>query len=601
MLKHALPKRQDVDTRHKWHIEDYYADDSLWEKACLHLDTELPELAAYSGHLEESAATLLACLEKNQELSLLLDQLYTYANMRMHEDSANAYYQGLASRAESMLIRYSAAVSFLVPEILAMPEETLGDFRIERHEDFQLYDHFFDNILRQKAHTLSPTEEHLLAQAAELGGAPQNIFTMLNDADIRFGEITDADGETVPLTKGRYVTFLENSDRRVRKEAFTSLYNTYFSQKNTLAATYAASVKSDVFFAKARNYSSARKMALADDNIPLSVYDNLIDTVHQYLPLMHRYVALRKKLLGLDEVHMYDLYAPLVSEANVKITFEEAKETVLRALDVLGTAYTDALKMGMESGWIDVYENEGKRGGAYSWGSYGVHPFVLLNHNDTVNSMFTLAHEMGHALHSWFTWQTQPYLYSGHKIFVAEVASTCNEALLMEYLLNTTKDQNMRKYLVNYYLEQFRGTLFRQTMFAEFEKITHEMVENGEPLTWENMNQIYHDLNRLYFGDDIVIDPQIDIEWARIPHFYNAFYVYQYATGYSAAIALSRKILTEGQPAIDAYLDFLSKGDSEYSIDLLKGAGVDMSKKDALENAMVVFERLLDEMEQFNN
>lgn len=434
-----------------------------------------------------------------------------------------------------------------------------------------------------------------------MGGAPQNIFTMLNDADIRFGEITDADGETVPLTKGRYVTFLENSDRRVRKEAFTSLYNTYFSQKNTLAATYAASVKSDVFFAKARNYSSARKMALADDNIPLSVYDNLIDTVHQYLPLMHRYVALRKKLLGLDEVHMYDLYAPLVSEANVKITFEEAKETVLRALDVLGTTYTDALKMGMESGWIDVYENEGKRGGAYSWGSYGVHPFVLLNHNDTVNSMFTLAHEMGHALHSWFTWQTQPYLYSGHKIFVAEVASTCNEALLMEYLLNTTKDQNMRKYLVNYYLEQFRGTLFRQTMFAEFEKITHEMVENGEPLTWENMNQIYHDLNRLYFGDDIVIDPQIDIEWARIPHFYNAFYVYQYATGYSAAIALSRKILTEGQPAIDAYLDFLSKGDSEYSIDLLKGAGVDMSKKDAIENAMVVFERLLDEMEQFNN
>ena len=422
---------------------------------------------------------------------------------------------------------------------------------------------------------------------------------MCNDADMRFGNITDTDGGCVTLTKGRYITFLESADRRVRKEAFETLYAAYEKQKNMLAATYAASVKSDVFFAQAKKYGSALEMALADDNIPVSVYDNLIETVHKHLPLLHRYVALRKKILHLDEVHMYDLYAPLVADVQDKISFAEAKETVKKALAVLGKDYQKALEHGMESGWIDVYENEGKRGGAYSWGSYGVHPFVLLNHNDTVNSMFTLAHEMGHALHSWFTWEKQPYLYSGHKIFVAEVASTCNEALLMEYLLQTTKDKNMKKYLVNYFLEQFRGTLFRQTMFAEFEKITHEMVQKGEPLTWEVLNKVYRDLNCLYFGDDIVIDTQIDIEWARIPHFYNAFYVYQYATGYSAAIALSRKILQEGEPAIQAYLDFLSKGDSAYSIDLLKGAGVDMSKTEAIENAMKVFETLLDEMEQF--
>lgn len=595
-MQNTLPKRHEIDAAHQWHIEDYYANDTLWEDAYTSLCQNLSTFSKWEGHLHENAETLLQCLQQNETLSLTLDQLYTYANMRMHEDSTNAYYQGLASRAEQLLIQYSAAVSFLTPEILEIPEDTLRSWRTQ--PAFAVYDHYFDNLLRQKAHTLSPTEENLLAQAAELGGAPQHIFTMLNDADMRFGEIKDADGNAVTLTKGRYVTFLESSDRRVRKEAFDTLYDAYTKQKNTLAATYAASVKSDVFFAKTRKYASAREMALADDNIPVSVYDTLIETVHRHLPLLHRYVALRKKLLGLDEVHMYDLYAPLVADIDTKIPYEQAKQTVLEALSVMGKDYTDALRHGMESGWIDVYENEGKRGGAYSWGSYGVHPFVLLNHNDTVNSMFTLAHEMGHALHSYFTWQKQPYLYSGHKIFVAEVASTCNEALLMEYLLQHTQDKAMRKYLINYFLEQFRGTLFRQTMFAEFEKITHEMAERGEPLTWENMNQIYRDLNRQYFGEDIVIDDAIDIEWARIPHFYNAFYVYQYATGYSAAIALSRKILKEGQPAIDAYLDFLSKGDSEYSIDLLKGAGVDMSQKDPIENAMQVFAALLDEMEQ---
>lgn len=596
-MQNNIPERKDSDARFHWHIEDYYANDGLWEDAFAALAQEIPKISAFAGHLAESAQTLLDCLEKNLELSLSLDQSYTYANMRLHEDSANAFYQGLASRAETLLIQYSAAASFLTPEIAAIPEKTLAAFRAEKPEAFAVYAHFFHSILRQKAHTLSPAEENLLAQAAELGGAPQNIFAMLNDADIRFPAVQDSEGKEMELTKGRYITFLESPDRTLRRNAFQSLYSVYSGQKNTLAAAYSASVKSDVFFARARKYGSAMEMALSDDNIPLSVYDNLIGTVNQHLPLLHRYVSLRKKELGVDELHMYDLYVPLVPEADVKIPYDEAKETVKKALAVMGEDYGKALAHGMESGWIDVYENKGKRGGAYSWGSYGVHPFVLLNHNDTINSMFTLAHEMGHALHSWYTWQKQPYLYSGHKIFVAEVASTCNEALLMEYLLKHTEDSKMRKYLINYFLEQFRGTLFRQTMFAEFEKITHEMVERGEPLTWESMNRIYRELNLKYFGGELVVDEEIDIEWARIPHFYNAFYVYQYATGYSAAIALSRRILDEGQPAIDAYLDFLSKGDSEYSIDLLKGAGVDLSTAKPIENAMKVFEGLLDEFE----
>lgn len=596
-MNHTIPERKDTDPRYHWKIEDYFKTDADWEAAYTALEAAIPEITAFSGKLADSADTLLACLQKNEALSLRLDHLYTYASMRLHEDSANAFYQGLASRAEMLLIRYSAAVSFLTPELLAIPEEKLTAFRQEKAADFAIYDHFFHSLLRQKAHTLSPAEEHLLAKTAELGGAPQQIFTMLNDADVRFPSIHTADGEELELTKGRYITFLESPDRSIRQQAFQNLYSVYLAQKNTLAATYAASVKSDVFFAEARSYDSAMEMALADDNIPLSVYDTLIDTVHQNLPLLHRYVSLRKRELGVDELHMYDLYVPLVPDADIKIPYAEAKKTVTEALAVMGEAYGKALTHGMESGWIDVYENKGKRGGAYSWGSYGVHPFVLLNHNDTINSMFTLAHEMGHALHSYFTWEKQPYLYADHKIFVAEVASTCNEALLMQHLLKTTTDRTMRKYLINYFLEQFRGTLFRQTMFAEFEKITHSMAEKGEPLTWEGMNQIYHDLNVAYFGDDLVIDSEIDVEWARIPHFYNAFYVYQYATGYSAAIALSEKILKEGKPAIDAYLDFLSKGSSEYSIDLLKGAGVDLSTAAPIENAMQLFKELLDEFE----
>ena len=595
-MNHSIPERKDTDPRFRWHIEDYYKTDADWEAAYTVVEAAIPGLEAYAGTLGGSADFLLFCLWKYEEISQKLDQVYTYANMRLHEDSANAHAQAMAAKAETLLIRYSAAASFLVPEIIAIPERRLDVFR-SSNKAFQHFEQFFDDILRQKEHTLSPAEESLLAKTAELGGAPQQIFTMLNDADITFPPVKTADGEERELTKGRYVTFLESPDRDVRRQAFQNLYAVYLSQKNTLAATYSSSVKSDVFFAKARKYGSAMEMSLSQDNIPLSVYDTLIETVNKHLPLLHRYISIRKKELGVEELHMYDLYVPLVPDADVKIPYAEAKKTVKEALSVMGKAYSEALEHGLESGWIDVYENKGKRGGAYSWGSYGVHPFVLLNHNDTINSMFTLAHEMGHALHSHFTWQKQEYLYADHKIFVAEVASTCNEALLMEHLLKTTEDKTMRKYLINYFLEQFRGTLFRQTMFAEFEKITHDRVEKGEALTWESMNKIYRDLNIKYFGEDIVIDSEIDIEWARIPHFYNAFYVYQYATGYSAAIALSRKILREGKPAIDRYMHFLSAGSSYYPIDLLKGAGVDMTTAAPIENALQLFKELLDEFE----
>ncbi|MBQ3031836.1 MAG: oligoendopeptidase F family protein, partial [Anaerotignum sp.] len=392
-MHQSIPERKDTDPRFHWHIEDYFKTDADWEAAYSALEASIPGMAAFSGKLAESAETLLSCLQKNEALSLRLDHVYTYANMRMHEDSANAFYQGMASRAEMLLIRYSAAISFLTPEIIAIPEEKLAAFREEKSADFAIYDHFFHTLLRQKAHTLTPAEENLLAKTAELGGAPQQIFTMLNDADITFPSIKTTDGEELELTKGRYVTFLESPDRSVREQAFKNLYSKYLSQKNTIAATYSSSVKSDVFFAEARKYGSAMEMALSDDNIPLSVYDNLIETVNKNLPLLHRYVSIRKKELGVDELHMYDLYVPLVPDADVKIPYTEAKETVKEALKVMGEEYSAALEHGLESGWIDVYENKGKRGGAYSWGSYGVHPFVLLNHNDTINSMFTLAHE----------------------------------------------------------------------------------------------------------------------------------------------------------------------------------------------------------------
>ncbi len=595
MDKKKIPERNDISPEYKWNLTDLFKTDDDWEKALKQID--ISGYDKFKGKIGESASSLLNFLKFNDKISMETERVYVYANMLLHQDSRISKSQEMSNKAEMLMVSLMNASAFAAPEITSIPDDKLKNF-YKDEPDLETYRHYLESVSRQKPHVLSHAEEAILAKIGSFSNAAEDIFSMINDADIVFPNIKDENGDNVSLTKGRYAKFMESKDRSVRKAAFDALYETYTKQKNTLAATYYSSVKKDAFMADVRKYSSSLEAALDDDNIPLSVYENLISSVHKYLPLMHRYVDIRKKILGVDELHPYDLYAPLSESSDMKITYQQAKDIILKALSPMGEEYVNALKEGFNGGWIDVYENSGKRGGAYSWGTYTCHPYVLLNHTDNLNSMFTIAHEMGHALHSYYTWKTQPYIYSGHKIFVAEVASTCNEALLMEYMLKTTEDKGARKYLINYFLEQFKGTFFRQAMFAEFEKKAHDMVENGQPLTCDILCQMYRSLNEQYFGNGLVIDSYLDLEWARIPHFYSAFYVYQYATGYTAAIALSRKILNEGQKAVDKYIDFLAKGNSQYSIDLLKGAGVDMTSIEPFDKAMAVFSSLLDMMEK---
>lgn len=591
-----LPKRSEVEVPYTWAIEDLYATDELWQKEYDKLKEMLPKAEEFRGRLEKSSELLSCFLQLSDDIGKLMERVYVYANQKYHEDTNNAVYQDLSNKANALSVQVSSALSFATPEILTIPEETIAQFKHEV-EALSLYDFYLADILRMKPHILSGELEGLLADAGEIAEAPKNIFSMFNNADIKFPEIKDEEGQTMKITHGRYGQLLESTDRRVRREAFEGVYATYFNFRNTLAASFSSNVKQEVFFAKARSYHSTMEKALDEGNVPVEVYTNLIDAVHEHMDLMHRYVSLRKKLLGLEELHMYDLYTPLVGDMKMEIPFEEAKKIVTKGLEPLGEEYRTILMEGFNHRWIDVYENENKRSGAYSWGAYGTHPYVLLNYNETLNNVFTLAHEMGHAIHSYHSDRTQPYVYAGYKIFVAEVASTCNEALLIDYMLKNTEDKKQKAYLINHFLEKFKGTLYRQTMFAEFEMITHRMVEAGESLTAEALCKIYHDLNVAYFGDDIVIDSEIDMEWARIPHFYEAFYVYQYATGYSAAIALSRRILNEGEDAVKDYIRFLSSGSSNYPIQLLKMAGVDMGTKEPVKQALKLFEELLDQME----
>ena len=592
-----LPKRNEVEKQFTWAIEDLYASDEQWQKEFDQVKALLPKLAEYQGRLEKSGEILLSFLRLSDEVGRTMERVYVYANQKYHEDTGNAVYQDLSNKANMLSVQVNSSMAFATPEILAIPEETLVQFKAE-NEELKLYDFYLKDILRLKPHILSAEMESLLADAGEIAEAAESIFSMFNNADVKFPEIKDENGEPVRITHGRYGQLLESNDRRVRKEAFEGVYATFGNFKNTLASAFSANVKQESFFAKTRKYESTLEKALDGANIPVEVYTNLISAVHDNMEQMHRYVTIRKKLLNLPELHMYDLYTPLVQDIKMEIPFEEAKDIVAKGLEPLGLEYRKILEEGYQNRWIDIYENENKRSGAYSWGAYGTHPYVLLNYNETLNNVFTLAHEMGHAIHSYLSDRTQPYVYAGYKIFVAEVASTCNEALLIDYMLKTTEDKKQKAYLINHFLEKFKGTLFRQTMFAEFEMITHRLVEQGESLTADALCKIYHDLNVAYFGKDIVIDPEIDMEWARIPHFYNAFYVYQYATGYSAAIALSRRILTEGKPAVEDYIRFLSSGSSNYPIELLKGAGVDMSTKEPVNQALALFKELLDQMEE---
>ena len=595
--KKTLPKREELDSQYKWKLEDIYESNEKWEEDFKKVRQLAGETGKFKGTLGQSAERLLECLRLSDELLSLNDRVFVYARMRRDENNAEPVYQAYTDRAMALATEVYASVSFIVPEIISIDEAVLQGY-LESNEGLKLYTQYIREILRQKQHILSQREEELLALMAEVAHAPADIFTMLNNADIRFPFIKDENGEEVEVTKGRYIKFLESKDRRVREDAFHALYSSYIKQKNSLSSMLSNNLKKNRFFASVRKYNSSLEAALDSDNISPRVYDSLIDTVSDNLHLLHRYLRLRKKALKLDELHMYDLYVPIVEEPKSNIPYAEALKMVEDGLKPLGTEYQGYLRDAFKAGWIDVYENEGKTSGAYSWGTFLTHPYVLLNYQGTINDVFTLAHEMGHALHSFYTNKTQPYIYSEYRIFVAEVASTVNESLLMKYSLEHTTDKREKAYLLNHYLEEFRGTLFRQTMFAEFEKITHARVEAGEALTAQDLCNIYRELNRKYFGTEVVLDSEIEMEWSRIPHFYSSFYVYKYATGISAASSLSRQILTEGAPAVERYINFLKSGGSDYPLELLKKAGVDLSTPQPVQDALGIFKNTLDELEE---
>ncbi|MFE0559165.1 oligoendopeptidase F [Paenibacillus sp. NPDC058910] len=590
-----LLKRADVPKEHQWKLEDLFADQKAWDASFAELKNLLKRTADYQGKLT-NAASIKECFELEDEISYHAERLYVYAHMHHDEDTANPTYQALSAKAKKLNVEAGEALSFITPEILSLSEAELD--KLIEDPSLKEFKFTLSEMKREKAHVLSKTEEALLAQVGNLSSAPQTIFGMLNNADMKFPKIKNEDGKEVELTHGNYIQFLESPNREVRERAFKAVYETYGKQKNTIAATLNANVNKNMFYSRVRKYPSVLEMALYGDNIPKEVYTNLIDTIHESLPLLHRYMELRKKLLGVDELHMYDLFAPLVEEYKWDITYEEAKKMTKEGLTPLGEDYLSSLQAGYDNGWIDVYENENKRTGAYSWGAYGTHPYVLLNHKDNLNSMFTLAHEMGHALHSYYSDNALKYRDAQYTIFLAEVASTTNEALLMDYLLKNAKDPKQKMYLLTYYADQFRTTVFRQTMFAEFEKIVHERAESGESLTPQDLSDIYYELNVKYHGKGMQVDKEIGMEWARIPHFYNSFYVYKYATGFSAATSFSKQILEEGQPAVDRYLGFLKSGGSDYSINILKKAGVDMSSPEPIREAMSVFEDIISQMEQ---
>ena len=593
-------KREEISPEYKWKLEDIYADENSWEEDYKKLEEQIPELEKYRGVLGSSSARLLQVLEFSHELERKAEKLYVYARMRRDEDNGNSHYQALFDRVQRLSIELGSASSYIVPEIISLAPEKIRAF-LDENQDLQLYSRLLDELMRQKEHILSPEEERILAMSADLSLAAKNIFGMLNNADIKFPVIQDEEGKAVELTKGRYGSFMESNERRVRKEAFTALYGSYGKVKNTLAMSLASNVKNDIFYSRVRKYPSALEASLDQDNISPEVYERLVETLHNNMEPMYRYLRLRKKALGLDELHMYDIYAPLVKEFKSKVSYEKSQEMVLKALQPLGDEYLAILRGGLKGGWIDVYENEGKTSGAYSWGCYDSHPYVLMNYDDKLDDVFTLAHEMGHALHSYYSNKNQPYVYSQYSIFVAEVASTVNELLLIDYLLTQSREPREKAYLINHYLEQFRGTVYRQTMFAEFEKKIHEQVEQGQTLTAEGLCHNYRELNRLYYGPDTLLDEEIDMEWARIPHFYSAFYVYKYATGFSAAVALKEQILHEGKPAVDRYLEFLKSGSSDYPLNLLRKAGVDLTTPEPVEKALHLFARLVTEMEAVLN
>ncbi len=589
-------KRSEISDEYKWSVKDLYSSDELWNNDYEKALKSTQEKSSFEGCVMDSADTLADALSESEKDDYITERLYVYAFMRYYEDTSDGTYQQMSGKAQMLAVKMSEKYSFLVPEIMAADDDKVARFLDS--DKIKPYRHLLCDMLAKKEHTCSQKEEKLLAMASQMADSPSDIFSKFNNADVKFGKVHDEHGDEKELTSAGFSVFMESRNRNVRKEAFYALYRQYKSYINTLAASYYGNVKQAVFFANARNYESTLQMYLSGSFIPESVYTNLIDTVNNNLDKMHDYVSLRKKTLGVDELHFYDIYAPLTSDYTVKVSYENAKETVLDALKILGDDYVSQVKKGYESGWVDVYENDGKRSGAFSWGAYGTHPYIFLNYTETLNDIFTLIHETGHAMHTYYSNETQPYTYAGYKIFVAEVASTCNEVILIDYLLKHSRSDEEKKYLYGHYLEQFKGTLFRQTMFAEFEMITHRMAQDGEVLNAESLCGTYKKLNEKYFGKDMVIDEEIAYEWARIPHFYTPFYVYQYATGFSAAVAIATKIINGDKEVLHGYREFLKGGSSMHPIELLSLCKIDMSKPDVIQDALNVFGSLIEDFKK---
>ncbi len=590
-----LMTRDQVAEEYTWNLKDLYEDVSLWEADIKLVEDKTAELVELEGRLCDTADSLYKGLELSALISEKLLYAYSYAARLFDEDQGNTTHQSMNQRMLALFAKISEATAFMEPEILACDESKLEEFYKAKPE-LELYRKHIAEIQRLKEHTLSVELEKVVAMTAEMSNTPNEVFEAFNNVDITFPSIKDENGEEAVLTQGRFVPFLMSADRRVRQDAFKNYYSTLKGFINTVAAAYNGEVKQRVFHAKMRGYKSNLEAAVDANNVSPQVYDNLVKTVNANLDKLHAYVALRKKCLKLDELHMYDIYTPMISDVAKEVKYKDAQETICKALSVLGDDYVALLKEGFENRWIDVYENKGKRTGAYSDTAYGCHPYMLLNYTDTFDDMFTTAHEMGHSIHSYYSNKTQPFIYSSYKIFVAEVASTCNEILLLEYLLKNCTDKNERAYLLNHYLDSFKGTVYRQTQFAEFEKITNEMVENGESLNAENLNTLYKDINERYYGPDMISDDEIAYEWARIPHFYYNFYVYQYATSFCAAVAIAEKILTEGETAVAAYKKFLSSGCIDAPVELLKIAGVDLTTPAPIQSALDKMGAIVEEL-----
>lgn len=592
----VLKKREEIEAKDKWKLEEIFASDEEWENAFKELKEEAPSLKEFEGKLNNKE-NIKEFLDKYVDLGIKAETIYIYAHLKCDEDTSNSKYQAMMNKVDAYMAEYASYTAYFVPEILSQEESLIRDI-INNNEELKTYKFMFEDILKEKPHILSKSEEELLASVSDCLDAPSSIHNMLTNADMRFGDIIDEDGEKVELTEGNYSSFIKSKDRKVRKEAFETLFGKYKNLENTFATTLSSSIKNFNFAAKIRKYNSALEASLKPNDIPLEVYKNAVNTIDANLKSLHRYVSLKKKLLGLDEMHMYDLYVPVIEIPKEHIEFNKAVDMVVEGLKPLGNEYLDIFKSGVQNGWIDIYQNKGKRGGAYSWGGYKTMPYVLLNYNYELHDVSTLAHEMGHSIHSYYSRKEQPYIYAGYTLFCAEVASTTNEALLIHHLINKEEDKNKKLYLINQELEQIRTTVFRQLMFAEFELYTHESLEKGIPLTAEDYNKAWHDLNVKYFGPDMVVDNEIDIEWARIPHFYSDFYVYQYATGYAAASAFAKAILEGKGEAVPKYINFLKSGGNDYPIEILKNAGVDMTTSKPLEATIERFNELLDMLDK---